>query len=100
MKTAVRRFLLVLFVSLIASCASRHAPPIARQPPPIRSIAIVTGDPLASPIGTELFNEGFKTFQLPATQDLTPKALQSLASRGVDGVLVVKSTKRGFDPLP
>jgi hypothetical protein len=100
MKTAMRTFVFFVFISLIASCASRHAPTIARQPPPIRSIAIVTGDPLASPIGIELFNEGFKTFQLPATQDLMPKALQSLASRGVDGVLVVKSTKRGFDPLP
>ena len=100
MQTAARKFLIFGFMSLIASCASRHAPPIARQPVPIRSIAIVSGDSLANAIGVELFNQSFKTFQLPATQDLTPKALQSLASRGVDGVLVVKSTKRGFDPLP
>lgn len=99
MKT-VRKFVFFVFISLIASCASRHAAPTAKQPSPIRSIAIVSGDPLANAIGVELFNQGFKTFQLPATQDLTPKALQSLASRGVDGVLVVKSTKRGFDPLP
>ncbi len=100
MKKAVRKLLLVVFISVIASCASRHAPPIGKYVSPIRSIAIVTGDPLAAAIGVELFNQGFRTFEVPATQDLTPKALQSLATRGVDAVLVVKSTKRGFDPLP
>jgi hypothetical protein len=100
MKETARKLLFFVFISVIASCASRHAPPTVNRPSPIRSIAIVSGDPLANAIGVELFNQGFKTFQLPATQDLTPKALQSLASRGVDGVLVVKSTKRGFDPLP
>jgi hypothetical protein len=58
----------------------------------------VSGDPLANAIGIELFNQGFRTFEVPATQELTPKALQSLALRGVDGVLVVRST-RGY-PIP
>ena len=100
MKTAARKFLLVVFISVIASCASRPAPPTGKHVAPIRSIAIVTGDPLASAIGIELFNQGFRTFEVPATQDLTPKALQSLAIGGVDGVLVVRSTRRGFDSLP
>jgi len=98
MKTAAPKFL--VFVSLIASCASRHAAPTAKPVFAIRSIAIVTGDPLASAVGTELFNQGFKTFEVPPTQQFTSNALQSLATRGVDAVLVVKSTKQGFDPLP
>ena len=94
------KVLIVAFIGVITSCASRQAPPPARQPVPIRSIAIVTGDPLANAIGTELYNQGFRAFEVPPTQELTPKALQSLASRGVDAVLVVRSTKQGFDPLP
>jgi hypothetical protein len=100
MKKAGRKLLFVVFVCVIASCASRPAPPTGKQISPIRSIAIVTGDPLASAVGVELFNQGFRTFEVPATQELTPKALQSLASGGVDGVLVVRSIKRGFDPIP
>ena len=100
MKKAVRRLPIVVFISVIASCASRPAPSTAKHVSPIRSIAIVTGDPLASAVGIELFNQGFRTFEVPAAQELTPKALQSLASGGVDGVLVVKSIKRGFDPIP
>ena len=98
MKTAAPKFL--VFIGLIASCASRHAQPTAKQVFPIRSIAIVAGDALASAVGTELFNQGFKTFEVPATQQFTSNALQSLAARGVDAVLVVRSTKRGFDPFP
>ena len=89
----------VLFIGVIASCASRRAPTV-KQPPPIRSIAIVTGNALASAVGIELFNQGFRTFEVPATQELIPKALQSLASGGVDSVLVVTTTGRKYDPLP
>jgi hypothetical protein len=98
MKALMPKFL--VFVSLIASCSSRHAAPTVNPVSPIKSIAIVTGDPLAAPVGAELFNQGFRTFEVPANQDLTPKALQALSSRGVDGVLVVRSKKEGFDPLP
>jgi hypothetical protein len=98
MTTTKRNFLFVVFISVIASCASRHAPPTGKHVRPIRSIAIVSGDPLANAIAIELFNQGFRTFEVPATQELTPKALQSLALRGVDGVLVVRST-RGY-PIP
>jgi hypothetical protein len=100
MEKTVRKLLLFVSIGLIASCASKPAPPTVQRVPPIRSIAIVTGDPLASAVGTELFNQGFRTFELPAKQELTPKALQSLARGGVDGVLVITSVKRGFDPIP
>jgi hypothetical protein len=101
MTTTKRNFLFVVCISVFASCASRHTPPPGKYvPPPIRSIAIVSGDPLSNAIGIELFNQGFRTFEVPATQELTPKALQSLAIGGVDGVLVVKSTRGGYDPFP
>jgi len=96
----MRKFFFVASIGVIAACGSRHATPKVVPVSPIRSIAIVTGDPLAAPLGTELFNEGFRTFEVPATQDLSPKALQALSSRGVDGVLVARSKKEGFDPLP
>jgi hypothetical protein len=51
-------------------------------------------------MGIELYNQGFRTFEVPATQELTPKALQSLASGGVDGILVVRTTGRKYDALP
>jgi DNA-binding LacI/PurR family transcriptional regulator len=51
-------------------------------------------------MGIELYNQGFRTFEVPATQELTPKALQSLASGGVDGILVVRTTGRKYDQLP
>ena len=52
------------------------------------------------PMGIELYSQGFRTFEVPATQELTPKALQSLARGGVDGVLVVSTTGRQYDALP
>jgi hypothetical protein len=51
-------------------------------------------------MGIELYNQGFRTFEVPATQELTPKALQSVASGGVDGILVVTTTGRKYDVLP
>lgn len=99
MKTAAGKFLLVVFSCVSASCASRQAPP-PKHAPPIRSIAIVTGNSLANAMGIELYNQGFRTFEVPATQELTPKALQSLASGGVDAILVVTTTGRKYDVLP
>jgi len=99
MKPAAGKFFFVLFICLSASCASRQAP-TPKHAPPIRSIAIVTGNSLASAMGIELYNQGFRTFEVPATQELTPKALQSLASGGVDGILVVTTTGRKYDALP
>lgn len=99
MKTAAGKFSFVLFICVSASCASRQAPP-PKHAPPIRSIAIVTGNSLANAMGIELYNQGFRTFEVPATQELTPKALQSLARGGVDGLLVVSTTGRKYDALP
>jgi len=99
MKSAAGKFFFTLFICVSASCASRQAP-APKHAPPIRSIAIVTGNSLANAMGIELYNQGFRTFEVPATQELTPKALQSLASGGVDGILVVTTTGRKYDPLP
>jgi hypothetical protein len=99
MKTAAGKFFIVLFIFVSASCASRQ-PPQPKHAPPIRSIAIVTGNSLANAMGIELYNQGFRTFEVPATQELTPKALQSLARGGVDGILVVSTTGRKYDALP
>lgn len=94
----MRNIAIVVCLALVVSCASRRpaGPPV---PPPIRSIAVVAGDPLSSAVGAELFNQGFKMFELPLNQDLSAKALQGLAGRGVDAVLVVKSRK-GLDSFP
>jgi hypothetical protein len=59
----------------------------------------VAGDLLSSALGAELFNQGFRTFELPLNQDLSARALQGLAGRGVDAVVVVTS-KRGLDSFP
>lgn len=94
----MRNIAIVVCLTLAVSCASRRpaGPPV---PPPIRSIAVVTGDLLSSALGAELFNQGFRTFVLPLNQDLSARALQGLAGQGIDAVLVVKS-KRGLDSFP
>ena len=95
MRTLARLSLVVLAIS----CASRKPAPAPLVPPPIRSIAVVAGDVLSSDLSTELVNRRFKIYEVPATQDLTARALQSLAARGVDAVLVARTT-RGLDMLP
>lgn len=94
----MKKIAIVLCAILVVSCASRRpaGPPV---PPPIRSIAVVAGDTLSSALGAELFNQGFKTFELPLNQDLSATALRGLAAKGVDAVVVVKS-KRGLDSAP
>ena len=94
----MKKLAIVICVLALVSCATKKAsgPP---KPPPIRSIAIVAGDPLSGALGTALFDQNFRTFELPANQDLSPAALRGLATRGVDGVLVV-SSKRGLDSHP
>ena len=94
----MKKLLLLISLAAICSCASR-APVAPPAPPPIRSIAVIAGDPLSGALGGALFDQGYKTFELPATQDLSLGALRGLATRGVDGVLVVKSV-RGLDTHP
>lgn len=90
--------ILALSVLIMASC--RSAPPAAPPgPPPVRAIGVVGGDALTDAIGVELVDQGFRTFQLPSTQQLTAAALAALAARGVDAVLVVTSAA-GIDSLP
>lgn len=96
----MRRSLIAVFIIItVASCASRRAAPVSAVPPPIKSIAVVGGDLLANAVSGELFDQGFRTFEVPATQDVTPKGLWPLVSRDVDAVLVVKS-KKGNDLQP
>jgi hypothetical protein len=94
-----RTALCLVAVALWASCASKRPPARPTGPPPIRAIAVVTGDALARAVSAELYNQGFRTFELPVTQSMTPAALQSLAGRGVDAVLVVTFVK-GIDSNP
>ncbi len=95
----MRRLLIAVFLITVASCASKRPAPVSAVPPPIKSIAVVGGDLLANAVSGELFDQGFRTFEVPATQDITPRGLWPLVSRDVDAVLVVKS-KRGDDLQP
>lgn len=95
----MRKILTVGCLLVLVSCASRRGPVGPPVPPPIKSIAVVTGDAFTRAVGAELYNQGFKTFELPVTQDMSMAALQALGQRGVDAVLIVKSTK-GLDSFP
>lgn len=94
----MKKTLLLLCLALLAACRSAP-PPGPPVPPPIRSIGVVAGDALSELVSTELVDRGYRTFQLPATQQLALTALQALGSRGVDAVLVITSDK-ALDSLP
>ena len=95
----MKKIAIALCVTAVISCASKRGPVGPPAPPPIKSIAVVAGDPFSSALGAELFNQGFKTFELPMNQDLSGRALHGLAGQGIDAVLVVKS-KKGLDMVP
>jgi hypothetical protein len=86
-------------VSSMVSCSSRGKAPPRTTPPPVKAIAIVAGDLLSAAVSGELYDQGFRTFEVPATQDVAWNSLQALAARGVDAVLTVKSRK-GIDAYP